>query len=168
MGLTIRRGPDGLPIFSFEDAPAARRETPPPRPQRKIPPLLQYRYRAPKAPKAEPDRPRALRQRREHTVTWPGPGLTGVSAGHDARLRSPQIAGWIPADETPAAKLREIERENAELVRFIGRSRPSPAMERPQIPRAGGGRGVLPDRLDREARPVVSPVSYTHLRAHET
>ena len=30
-------------------------------------------------------------------------------------------------------------------------------MERPQIPRAGGGRGVLPDRLDREARPVVSP-----------
>jgi len=30
-------------------------------------------------------------------------------------------------------------------------------MERPQVPRAGGGRGVLPDRLDREARPVVSP-----------
>ena len=105
----------------------------------------------------EPERPRALRQRREHTVTWPGPGLTGVSAGHGTRLKSPQIAGWIPSDETPAARLREIERENAELVRFIGRSRPSPAMERPQIPRAGGGRGVLPDRLDREARPVVSP-----------
>jgi hypothetical protein len=156
MGLTIHRGPDGLPIFSFEDAPAARRAaTPPPRPQRKIPPLIQYRYRAPK--NAEPERPRALRQRREHTVTWPGPGLTGVSAGHGTRLKSPQIAGWIPSEETPAAKLREIERENAELVRFIGRSRPSPAMERPQIPRAGGGRGVLPDRLDREARPVVSP-----------
>ena len=158
MGLTIRRGPDGLPIFSFEDAPAQKARTPPPRPQRKIPPLLQYRYRAPKA--SEPERvPRALRQKREHTVTWPGPGLTGVSAGHDARvkLKSPQIAGWIPADETPAARLREIERENAELVRFIGRSRPSPAMERPQVPRAGGGRGVLPDRLDRDARPVVSP-----------
>ena len=155
MGLTIRRGPDGLPIFSFEDAPPQKTQTPPVRPQRKIPPLIQYRYRAPKA--SEPERPRALRQRREHTVTWPGPGLTGVSAGHGTRLRSPQIAGWIPSEETPAARLREIERENAELVKFIGRSRPSPAMERPQIPRAGGGRGVLPDRLDREARPVVSP-----------
>ena len=83
MGLTIRRGPDGLPIFSFEDAPAARRATPPPRPQRKIPPLIQYRYRAPKKV-AEPERPRALRQRREHTVTRLGPGLTGVSAGQVA------------------------------------------------------------------------------------
>ena len=114
MGLTIRRGPDGLPIFSFEDAPAARRATPPPRPQRKIPPLIQYRYRAPKKVEPEPERPRALRQRREHTVTWPGPGLTGVSAGHQTRMKSPQIAGWIPADETPAAR-RGGERENAEL-----------------------------------------------------
>ena len=167
-------GPDGLPIFSFEDAPPARRATPPPRPQRKIPPLIQYRYRAPKAKSGGGAAARALRQRREHTVTWPGPGLTGVSAGHGTRLRSPQIAGWIPltrrrsrvpparaaAAATPrrdAGRASEIERENAELVRFIGRSRPSPAMERPQIPRAGGGRGVLPDRLDREARPVVSP-----------
>ena len=40
MGLTIRRGPDGLPIFSFEDAPVQKARTPPVRPQRKIPPLL--------------------------------------------------------------------------------------------------------------------------------
>ena len=62
MGLTIRRGPDGLPIFSFEDAAPQKTQTPPVRPQRKIPPLIQYRYRAPKKVEPEPERPRALRQ----------------------------------------------------------------------------------------------------------
>lgn len=192
MGLTIRRGPDGLPTFSYADAPA-RQRTPEPRPRRKVPPLIQYRYRAPReapliryraAHPAARRLPAARRERRpDHTVTWPGPGLTGVPAGHSnerVRLQSPHIAGWIPREDSgesthhdakretalraagpsPARlRLREIERENAELVAYIGRSRPSPAMDRPRFPeaRAGGGRHLLPDCLDREARPVASP-----------
>jgi len=191
MGLTIRRGPDGLPTFSYEDAPA-RQRTPEPRPRRKVPPLIQYRYRAPReAPliryrAAHPAarRPPAARpERRPEHAAWPGPGLTGVPAGHineRVRLQSPHVGGWIPREDSgestrrdatretalraagpsPARlRLREIERENAELVEYLGRSRPSPAMDRPRFPeaRAGGGRHFLPDRLDREARPVASP-----------
>ena len=141
MGLTIRRGPDGLPIFSFEDAPAARRATPPPRPQRKIPPLIQYRYRAPKKVEPEPERPRALRQKREHTVTWPGPGLTGVSAGHNARMKSPQIAGWIPADEDDArASLRrERPRQGVEPRHDATPAARAPAKTRAHRDLAGPG-----------------------------
>ena len=112
-----------------------------------------------KKSRTEPERPRALRQRREHTVTWPGPGLTGVSAGHGTRLKSPQIAGWIPSDETPAArrasaKLKERTRSSSGSSGGRGR-RPPWSGRRSRAPAAAAA--FCRTDLDREARPVVSP-----------
>ena len=149
MGLTIRRGPDGLPIFSFEDAPAARRAaTPPPRPQRKIPPLIQYRYRAQK---------KSNRSRSGPTRSGSGAAHRDLAGpGPHGRVCRPRYASQVAADRgldsfdgDAGRHVVEIERENAELVRFIGRSRPAPWSGR-RKPAPGGGRGVLPDRLDRE------------------